>query len=224
MISLTNVIPHADKPRAEWVRLAAVFDCYPNDAYFWEQDGGRAYLCSLDGNMTIYNVSADISELAEFIDVIAPQSIFTDKQTLLALNKEPIESAFVMCKNACDMGEIPSDGYNSSKVFDIFLRSGLNVPEYDYFAVDFCRRINHGFAKCFFKTDECAAFSVHSGDFALIQGIASLKKGMGSIALKAILQRNYGRDVLACCESGVRGFYEKNGFRELYETAFWVKK
>ena len=52
---------------------------------------------------------------------------------------------------------------------------------------------------------------------------AAKEKGFGSVALKGIMQKNKGRSLLVCCRDKVKGFYEKNGFKELYYTGYWVK-
>ena len=56
-----------------------------------------------------------------------------------------------------------------------------------------------------------------------MNGIASHEKGYGSIALKAILSKNDGKDFLVCCRERVKPFYEKNGFKFLYKAGYWVK-
>lgn len=223
MIRLTDSIPAVSLPRAEWVRLYSVFACYPKDALFWEQDKGRAYISCLDGDMTIYNISADIEELMQFIGVISPHSIFSDAKTLSELGLKDLQTVNVMAKKALTNGITASDEPGSRKVYDIFKTAGLSLPEYEYFAVDLCRRLNHGQAVCFLKENECAAFAVTAGEYALIQGIASLKKGGGSTALDAIMQKNHGRTVLACCNDNVIGFYKKKEFERLYEAACWVR-
>lgn len=223
MIRLTDSIPSVSEPRAEWVRLYSVFACYPEDALFWVQDEGRAYICCLDGDMTVYNISADIEELKEFIAVISPNSIFSDAKTLSCLELDGIKAVNVMARRAQNGNAIQGDAVNSRRVYDIFRKAGLAVPEYEYFAVDFCRRLNRGQAVCFLKEDECAAYAVIAGEYALIQGIASLKKGSGSVALNAVMQKNHGRTVLACCEDDVMEFYKKKEFKRLYSAAYWVR-
>lgn len=223
MIRLTNSIPKVSSARAEWVRLYSVYACYPDEALFWEQDDGKGYICCLDGDMTIYNASADISELSEFINVISPHSIFSDADTLQGLGLNDVKQVNVVAKTASDECAYKSDEINSRKVYDIFALAGLAVTEYEYFAVDFCRRLNRGQAVCFLRENICTAYAVLAGNYALIQGIASLEKGAGSVALDAVMQKSEGRTVLACCEDSVLGFYKKRGFRKLYEAACWVR-
>ena len=100
---------------------------------------------------------------------------------------------------------------------------GLSLPDYPHFAVDYCRRKNLGFAKSFAIKDKCAVITFNSGDTAIINGLASHEKGYGSIALKGILQKNYGKAFLACCRDSVLPFYLKNGFIKLYNAGYWVK-
>ena len=223
MILLTDTIPAVSEPRAEWIRLYSVFLCYPEDALFWVQDDGRAYICYIDGDMTVLNLCADTEELAEFVSVISPNSIFSDEKTLLKLGLNNLKTVNVMAKSSELSGTPSGDVPNSRKIYDIFKLSGLTVGQYEFFAVDFCCRLNHGHATCFFKENECAAYAVTADNFALIQGIASLKKGCGRTALNAIMQKNYGRTVLACCEENVIEFYQKNDFKRLYNAAYWMR-
>lgn len=222
MIAITNFIPPVKEPRAEWVRLRNIFECYRDEALFWVQNEGETYICLLDGDMTILNLSSDTDELFNFLRVISPASVFSDKNTIKALGITEATESFVMSNISRNHQKIDFDIPNSRSVFEMFKEAGLSLPSYEFFAVDFCRRINHGFADCFFMDNECAAYSIHTGEFALIQGLASLKKGGGSLALKKILQKNSGRTVLACCSADLCGFYEKNGFTMLYETAYGV--
>ena len=39
-----------------------------------------------------------------------------------------------------------------------------------------------------------------------------------------ILQKNYGRELLCCCEEKLVGFYEKNGFKKLYKAGYRCKQ
>lgn len=178
----------------------------------------------LDRNMVIYNIDADTEELSQFVDVISPCCIFSDIDTLNAINRPPAEPICVMHITAPVSPPIDSDILSSREIYDLLDVPGLSLPEYEYFAVDFCRRINHGLAQYYAEKGVCAAISLHTGDYSIINGIASHKKGSGSRALGAIVSKNAGRSFLACCREGVRPFYEKNGFKKIYYSGYWVKK
>lgn len=223
MIKLTEHIPQVTQPRAEWIRLYSVYSCYPTDALFWVQDNGRAYICCLNGDMTVLNICADTDEIKEFINMIAPQSIFSDADTLAKLGLENIQKVNVISKKSTESEKFISDETNSRRVYELFKSGGLSVPDYEYFAVDFCRRLNHSYAECFLIENKCAAYTVTAGDYALLQGIASREKGGGTLALNGIMQKNTGRTLVACCDNNVLGFYKKKEFEKIYDAAYWVR-
>lgn len=224
MIRLCKTLPETNLPSAELVKLHCNFDCYSDICLFWVQDDGKCYIGMLDGNMIIYNINADTEELSEFLSVLSPCCIFSDIATLRAVGREPEEPICVMGRNADIKTDFVSDNLSSREIYDLLDVDGLSLPEYEYFAVDFCRRLNHGFANYYAEKGRCAAISLNSGNYAVINGIAARQKGLGSRALSAILSKNFGRTFLACCRESVRGFYEKNGFKLLYYSGYWVKK
>ena len=226
MIRLTSELPEISKPNAEYLKIKCLFDCYKDDdrALFWSQDGGRAFISMADGNMTIRNKGGAVDELKEFISVLSPDSIFSDYGTLKTLSLENIKAVNVMYRKADISGETAGDSLSSREIYDILNVKEFTLPEYPYFAVDFCRRLNNGYAEYYAVRDKCAAVSFNSGNYALLNGIVSREKGMGSTVLKAILQKNYGRGFLACCTDELTEFYEKNGFKKLYKAGYWWKQ
>lgn len=226
MIRLISDLPKISEPNVEYLKIKCLFDCYKDDdrVLFWSQDGGRAFISMADGNMTIRNKGADLDELIEFVSVLSPDSLFGDYGTLTALSLENIRAVNVMYRKADISGETASDSLSSREIYDILNVKEFTLPEYPYFAVDFCRRLNRGQAEYYAVKDKCAAVSFNSGNYALLNGIVSREKGMGSRALTAILQKNYGRGFLACCTDELTGFYEKNGFKKLYKAGYWWKQ
>ena len=224
MIKLNPTLPFLDFPKAECIRINCINDLYKDDALFWIQDEDKIFISMLDGNMTIFNKGGDIEELREFVKIISPSSIFSDSDTLKELSLGDFKEAYVYSIEASENSSLKSDPYNSLAVYEIFKKAGLSLPSYDYFAVDFCLRLNKNRATCFYIENTAAAFSVKSGDYALINGIGSLKKGKGTPCLKGILSLNMGKTVLAVCEEKIKPFYEKNGFKFEYKSGYWVKK
>lgn len=226
MIRLTNSLPEASEPNAEYIRIKCLFDCYKGDkdVLFWEQDGGRAYISLADGDMTVFCQDGNIEEIREFISVISPRSIFGSLAVLKALGFSDIHSIEVMSRVADISGKPAGDSLKSREIYDILNVKEFSMPEYPHFAVDFCRRLNRGLADYFAIKDKCAAVSFHTGNYALLNGIVSREKGLGTAALNAILQKNYGRELLICCEEKLIGFYEKNGFTKGYKAGYRCKQ
>lgn len=226
MITLTHNLPEASEPNAEYVRIKCLYDCYKDDkdVLFWEQDGGRAYISLASGDMTVFCEKGDLQEIKEFISVISPRSIFGSLEVLKNLGFSDIHSVEVLSRKADILGETAGDSLSSREIYDILNVKEFSLPEYPYFAVDFCRRLNRGLADYFAIKDKCAAVSFHTGDYALLNGIVSREKGLGTVALNAILKKNHGRELIACCEEKLIGFYEKNGFKKLYKAGYWCKQ
>lgn len=223
MIRLTENIPKVFKCSAELVKLRATFEAYKKDALFWIQDD-CAYISMVDGNMVIFNNGANIEELREFVSIISPACIFSDIETLRAIDRVPSEEIFVMHTVADGCCDRVSDSLSSRELYELLDVDGLSLPDYPSFAVDICYRLNHGLAEYFGIRGGCAAISFHTGGYAVMNGIASHKKGYGGVALKNILAKNSGRQFLVCCRQKVKGFYEKYGFNELYKAGYWVAK
>ena len=155
--------------------------------------------------------------------MMSPRSIFTSLETFKAVGIAPVKTVNVMCRISDVREETAGDTVSSKELYGILSAGGFDMPDYPSFAVDFCRRHNRGYADYFAVKGKCAAVSFHSGNYAVINGIVSLEKGMGGAALTAILEKNTGRTVLACCEDNITGFYEKYGFYRLDRAGYWWK-
>lgn len=225
MIALSGSLPEITQPAAEYIRIKCLFDSYKDDrnTYFWIQDGGKSVISLADGDMTVYRTGEDTDELSEFINMVSPRSIFTSLETFKAVGIATVKTVNVMCRISDVREETAGDTVSSKELYGILSAGGFDMPDYSSFAVDFCRRHNRGYADYFAVKDKCAAVSFHSGNYAVINGIVSLEKGMGGAALTAILGKNTGRTVLACCEDNITGFYEKYGFYRLNRAGYWWK-
>ena len=226
MVTLVDKIPEIDNLSAEWVKIKCLYNSYKNDSkvMFWTQNTDKCVIALTDGNMIIYNISADFEELTEFVDVINPACVFSDYDTLSKIGRKPKERINIIYRKADIKGETKGDSLSSREIYDLLNVEGLSLPEYPYFAVDYCYRLNHGFADYFALKGKCCAVTFNCGDMAIMNGIASHQKGMGSVALKGVLQKNYGRDFLVCCRDSVSEFYKKNGFCHKYYGGYWVKE
>ncbi len=226
MISLVNSLPFIDADSAELIKIRCLFDAYKGDdkVLFWVQNENDAIISMTDGNMIIFNNSADLEELKEFVTVMSPACVYSDYETLCAIDKKPEERINIMSRKADLKEEIESDVMSSREIYDLLDVDGLSLPEYPFFAVDYCRRLNMGCAKYFALRDKCAIITFNTGNKAIINGLASKEKGFGGVALTAALHQNFGKTLFVCCRDKVKGFYEKYGFKPCYFGGYWVKK
>lgn len=225
MISLTRTLPTLSKKNAELVKIYCLWEAYKDDnnVLFWTQDGDKALISMTDGNMIIYNRDADLVELEEFVSVLNPVAIYSDYDTLCGIGRKPKEKINIMCR-FCDIkGDTAGDELKSDELYGLLDVDGLSLPEYPHFAVDFCRRKNKGFADYFALKGKCAIITFNTGNYAIINGLASREKGFGSVALKSAISKNNGRNLLVCCRDKVKGFYLKNGFEQLYFGGYWIR-
>ena len=98
MISLINELPKVDRITAEWIKISCLYDSYKNDpsVMFWSQDNDKCLIAMTDGNMIIFNNGADTEELSEFVAVLSPTCVFSDMDTLNAINRTPDENINVV--------------------------------------------------------------------------------------------------------------------------------
>lgn len=222
MISLVNEIPKLTPLLAEVVKINCTYNSYRDVALFWTQDKTRAVISMLDGNMVIYNNDANIDELREFIGVISPASVFSDAKTLTQLFGDNFhEVCVVKSENKFTCSE-KSDIVSSNEMYNLLNVKGLSLPPYEFFAVDFCHRLNRGELKYFAQKDLCAAIGISDGQAVLVNGIASHKKGMGTVALQGLLSQ-YDITAIAVCEKAVMPFYLKCDFKRAYKAGYWRK-
>jgi hypothetical protein len=222
MISLVKEIPKLTLPRPEVVKINSNYNSYKDVALFWVQDDTRAVISMLDGNMVIFNQNANVEELREFINVISPSSVFSDEQTLLELYGNTFHRVCVMKSEQQYTCNTPSDEIGSAQMYKLLDVEGLHLPSYEYFAVDFCHRFNHGHLKYYALDNLCAAIGISDGCTVMVNGIASHKKGMGSKALYGLLSL-YNLPAIAVCEEKIMPFYIKNKFSLYYKAGYWRK-
>lgn len=222
MILLVDEIPAISLSRPEVIKINCNYNSYKDIAFFWVQDDTRAVISMLDGNMVIFNQQANIEELKEFINIISPSSVFSDEHTLKMLFGDAFYPVCVMkseYKFECDT---QSDEVSSSQIYKLLDVEGLELPPYEHFAVDFCHKLNHGHLKYYALKNLCAAVGISDSNAVLVNGIASHKKGMGTMALCGLLSQ-YNLPAVAVCEKRVMPFYTKNKFSLWYTAGYWRK-
>lgn len=220
MIKLCKALPDYSVLSAEYVRISALYDVYRDDnsTLFW-QSGNGTLISLCGGDMTVMNREPDTDELSGFVKMISPSTVFSDLETLSGLGLDPLGTVTVMHKNADIKCDIKGDALNSREIYDILNIDEFALPEYRYFAVDYCRRLNHGKAEYYGIKNICAAVSFNTKNYALLTGLVSREKGCGGNALKAIVSKNYGKEMLVCARAGTESFYKKYGFEALYKAA-----
>ncbi len=222
MIKLTKSFD-VDTDFAEGIKIFETKMCYGDIAIFWEDTNSSAIISLLDNNMVISGNARDYSELKEFIKVINPSSIFSSCEVLSGLGLlENSLTVDVLKSEIQKTVSQRSDRLSSNEVYDILSKSGLDVGNYEYFAPDFCLRLNRGRLKYFGIKGTCVAVSI-GNENVLINGVASLCKGFGTVCLNGLLNEISAKNILVCAKQDISPFYIKNGFVKLYKAGYWRK-
>ena len=118
MISLVSRLPRIYKLNAELVKIKCLFDAYKNDnkVLFWVQNDNKAVISMTDGNMIIFNNGADCDELKDFVNILSPACIYSDYDTLRAIDKVPKERINVVYRYADIKSDTKSDTLKSDEI------------------------------------------------------------------------------------------------------------
>lgn len=186
----------------------------------YAQNSDKAFISLLDGDACIQNIDADIEELRSFLDFVKPKSLFSDTETLKKLGYKNFQRANVLVKKCEFAADLKSDTLKSDQVYNLLLKGGFKLPQFEFFATDFCRRQNIGTLKYFAKNEKGVAITLVSDKFCLLNGIVSLEKGYGTSVLSGAMGQNEGKTMVVCCEDNLKEFYFKNGFSYLYDAGY----
>lgn len=221
MIKLVNALPDIVPLTAEGVRILSAFNTYGETALFWVQDE-KTVLCSLDGDMTLLYRGTDVGELKEFLNFINPKSIFANYETLQLLGYIT-ERVYVYKKDYCpDLEKLNGDAVKSDDVYSLLCNKGFLLPPFPEFATDYCRKLNLGSLSVFALKDTAVALGITENETLLITGVASNKKGFGTVALNGLLAKGGYKTAFCVTKKETVKFYEKNGFAFCYEAGYVI--
>ena len=197
---------------AEDIKIKNLFSAYPDETQLFRQAETGAVISLLDGGVIISgNIIAD--EVKSFLAFVKAKNVFSGADNMLALfgesGFEPLNTVILKKPPLKASGGFSED-LSSRDIYGILSVDEFDLPPYEYFAADFCRRKNRGLLKVFAKRDLCAAITLEGEDCRLIAGIASRQKGCGGALLLAAATGT--KPVLAVCRDELLPFYIKYGF------------
>lgn len=206
---------------AEGIRILEEYLVYGDIAMFWHQKSGKAVISMLDGDMIISGNPADYEELSSFINALSPKSIFANTEILKGLNLyDGAIKVTVLCSSKTYKSDYRSDTLSSGDVYNLLKKAQFLLPDFEYFAPDFCLRLNRKRLNYFGFKDRAAALCI-GGKNILINGLVSLEKGLGTVCINGLLSKVKPEKAFVCAKKGVDEFYIKNGFNPLYEAGYW---
>ena len=215
--------PVVDTNSVEGIRISELYRVYGDIALFWHQDAGKAVISMLDGDMIISGEPTDKEELSAFIGAVSPKSVFANSKTLsmLGLYENSLKVS-VLLSNKKYRSTEKSDTLSSKDVYDLLSCGGFQLPEYEFFATDYCLRLNKNRLRYFAIRDTAVAMCIGKRN-VLINGMLSKESGCGSRCLNGLLSEADALNVYVCATEKAAGFYVKNGFCKIYDAGYWRK-
>lgn len=222
MINRIYALPILDELSAEAIKIQNMFTAYPEDSKLFIQTETNAVIILLDGDATIYG-KPNIEELKQFLSFLRPNSVFGSADNLRLLFDDFEEVNVLICKNCpkSTPSNMFSYDFSSREAYSLLSIDEFSLPDYEYFATDYCSRKNRGLIKVFGKKDACIAITLECEDFRLLNGIASKQKGLGGALLLAAISGD--KPILAICRDELVPFYNKYGFTPVYKAGYWRK-
>ena len=205
---------------AEMLKIENLFTAYGDEAQLFCQSGGDTVIFLL-GKDAIISGNAD-GEIKSFLSFIRPDSVFSTAENLKTLFGSFREANVLILKKPPKIsGNAFADSLSSREAYDILNADSFDLPPYEYFATDYCRRLNRGLIKVFAKKGLCAAVTLEGDKYRMLAGIASHKKGLGGALLTCAVSGD--KPVLCVAEDALLPFYTKYGFEPLYKAGYWRK-
>ena len=222
MINRIYSLPECKEPSAEMIKAENLFNAYKDEVQLFSQTETGAVISMLDGN-AIISGGIEADEVKHFLSFLRAKSVFSGSDNLkLLFEKFEVLNTLICGKPMRTLNcRGYSDDLSSSEIYNILNVDEFDLPPYEYFATDYCRRKNSGLIKVFAKRDVCAAITLESKNFRLLGGIASRQKGQGGGLLLAAISGE--KPVISVCRDELLPFYFKYGFKPLYKSGFWRK-
>lgn len=221
MINKIDTLPKADKPSAEMIKTQNMFAAYKDESQLFFQSDTGTLIFLLNKDAIIYGGTAD-DEIKKFLAFLRPASVFSSSNNLKTLFGDFEEvNVLILDKPVSTKTGLFENELSSREIYDILCVDEFDLPPYEYFATDYCRRLNRGLIKVFSKRGVCAAITLESENYRLLSGIVSKQKGLGGALLIAAVSGE--KPVLTVCRDELVPFYIKYGFKPLYKAGYWRK-
>ena len=227
MIRFVKTLPDLKANKISLAKILALYKAFGGTSLspdFWVQESEgnlTAALCLYGSEMTVYCHNANLEELRDFIRVVSPKSVFTEKENVL-FEASVLKAVFLK--------ELPintSFAENKAPLKDLYHKLCLGcdgdvcLPSFEVFAPDVSHRLRHNSASAI-TSDFGAALCFTFDGGGVISGISVDKnlrqKGLGSKMLNEISSLVGGK-IFACTQKENQEFYIKNGFTLIGEAA-----
>ncbi len=229
MIKYVDALPEICDNKISLARILSQYKAFGNtkispDFWIQETDGVITAVLSMYGSeMTLYCKGGNLEELWEFVKVIKPKTVFTEKENLIDNCGTTIKQVFL--KKAPLNKAFSTPEVSLREIYDKLLLGDdgdVSLPCFEDFCLDISHRLRHGGAVAIAKDYGAALSFIYNGG-GIISGISVdksyRKNGFGSKLLGAICKKT-GGDIFACTDEKNKEFYIKNGFSHIGNAVY----
>ncbi|MBR6572676.1 MAG: GNAT family N-acetyltransferase [Clostridia bacterium] len=229
MIKYADKLPELCDNKISLAKILSLYKAFGNTKIspdFWIQENESVItaVLSLYGNeMTFYCNNGDLEEIWNFIRVISPKRVFTEKENLIDHCNATIKQVFL--KNLPLKETVSATSVPLKKLYEKLLLGqdgDVSLPCFENFCGDISHRLRHNGAVSITKDFGAALSFIYDGG-GIISGISVDKShrnnGFGSKLLKEICEKT-GGNIFACTDEKNKEFYIKNGFSYIGDIAY----
>jgi GNAT superfamily N-acetyltransferase len=171
--------------------------------------------------MTLYCKDGNLEEIWDFIKVISPKRVFTEKENIARSCDLKVKQVFL--KKLPIKEAVFTPNVSLKELYDKLLSGqdgDVALPSFENFCGDISHRLRHEGAVAILRDCGAALCFLFEGG-GIISGISVdptyRNKGFGSQLLNEVCEVT-GGDIFACTNENNKEFYIKNGF-EMLDTA-----
>lgn len=229
MIKYVDKLPEICDDKISLAKILSQYKAFGNTKIspdFWIQENESvitAVLSLYGSEMTFYCKNGDLEEIWNFIKVISPKSVFTEKENLIDHCNATIKQVFL--KKLPLAEEVSATETSLKELYDKLLLGqdgDVSLPCFENFCGDISHRLRHGGAAAIVKDYGAVLSFIYDGG-GIISGISVDKSyrnnGFGSKLLGEICEATGGK-VFACTDKQNKDFYIKNGFSHIGDAIY----
>ena len=229
MIKFADALPNFDAAKISAAKILSQYKAFGETKIspdFWIQETQGVVTAAISlygGEMTLYCNNGNLEEIWEFIRVIGPKKVFTERENLIAPCNTQTKQVFLKMlplKETVSATSVPL-----KELYDKLLLGSdgdVALPRFDDFCGDISHRLRHGGAVSILKDYGAALSFLYEGG-GIVSGISVdapyRKRGMGSQLLGEICEAT-GGNVFACTDEKNKDFYIKNGFSYIGKAVY----
>ena len=229
MIKYVDALPDFSPDKISLAKILSQYKAFGKtnispDFWVQETDGVITAAMSLYGDeMTLYCNDGNLEEIWDFIKVIGPARVFTEKENLISTCDTKTKQVFL--KKLPLVEDYPIADISLKELYESLLLGqdgDVSLPRFEDFCGDISHRLRHEGAIAV-SNDYGVALSFLYDGGGIISGISVDKsfrgKGFGSKLLGEVCEVT-GGNIFACTDEKNKEFYIKNGFSYIGDSLY----